>query len=350
MDVAKTGIFYMGATRVVFKEFPKEFESSFLKRLERPFLYIVAGCTLVMGGLALGMSFVPVKEVPSEKEILRIQERYAQLVLNQPRKQVKEAVKEAARPAASQKEEKVVEEAEVEEKVDRQAETFEDKQRRREQTSEERKRKREMVTQQVKSSGIFAAITASGGGAGSVGGGVEDLLSAAGGVSELGEIDLSKGTFASKGTGATRLEERRGERTSGVGIEKSSVGKASGARIASSGEVNISTRPPEMKSKSGATVTSKACIQDVINRESRRIKRVYENWLKRDPSLNGQLKVRFIITPSGTASSVSVVKSTTSNGDFDENILRYIRRWDFSSCSIAESIEIVFPFAFSGTT
>jgi TonB family protein len=104
-----------------------------------------------------------------------------------------------------------------------------------------------------------------------------------------------------------------------------------------------------MKSESGASVTSKACIQKGINRESHRIRRVYENWLKRDPSLGGQLTVRFLITASGAVTDVSVIKSSTQNSRFDENILRYIKRWDFSDCSIAESIEIIFPFAFSGT-
>ncbi|MBD3390964.1 MAG: hypothetical protein GF418_02875, partial [Chitinivibrionales bacterium] len=304
MQVSKTGIFYMGQTRAVMKDFPREFRSSLTKRLERNFLYIFGACAIVMGGVTLGMTFVPMKETVSEKEILKIQERYAQLVLNQPRKAVKEAVKEAAEPVEEEAEQDVAADVEKEEEVERKEETFEERQARKEESREDRRRKREMVSQQVKSKGIFAAITASGGGVSDVGSGVDDLLSA-GGVSDLGDIDVSKGSFATKGADAAQLEARRGARTSGVGIEKSSVGKASGARIASSGKVNITTRPPEMKSESGGAVTSKACIQKVINRESRRIKRVYENWLKRDPSLSGQLKVRFLIMPGGNVGNVS---------------------------------------------
>jgi TonB family protein len=272
------------------------------------------------------------------------------LVLNQPKPKVKEEKKGDAGAAVKQDEIKE-KEAAAEEKEKPKQESLEDRQQRREETRQQREAKREVVKQQVRSAGIFAAITATGssGGTGSSGA-VSDLLSAAGGVGDLGSIDVSKGSFATKNVTAEQLEQRRGERTTGIGIEKSSVGTASGGQIASSGEVHISTQPPEMKSESGGAVAGKSCIQEAINRESHRIKRVYENWLKRDPSLSGQLKVRFVITSSGTVSEVSVVNSTTSSAEFDENIVRYIKRWDFSSCGTGESIEIVFPFVFSGTS
>jgi len=323
------------------------------------FLYLLIGCAVIVGGLALGLSFIPVKETVSDKEILRIQERYAQLVLNQPKpkvtKEKKLAEEEAgAREAAARKAKEEAAKKAAEEEAAKKAkkeESFEDKQRRREETRRQREAKREMVKQQVRASGIFAAITstaASGRGGGTEA--VSDLLSAAGGVGNLGGIDVSKGTFATRNVGAADVSQPRGQRTSGVGIEKSSVGTADAGRIASAAEVRITTQPPEMKSESGGAVASKSCIQNVITRESHRIKRVYENWLKRDPSLAGQMKVRFMITSSGTVSDASVVTSSTGNGEFDDNILRYIKRWDFSGCGVGESIEIVFPFVFSGTS
>lgn len=347
----QTGIFYMnGRPAAPLREFPREFRGGLLRQLDRRFLIILAACGLVLGGVTLILSLRPVKEI-TEKEILRIQERYAQLVLNQPI-EAEEPVEEVETATAETGAEDAAEEEKVEEEVDREKESYVEKQERKEASREERARKREQIKQQVRSAGLFAAITATGGSSSGSGEQVSDLLGAAAeGVGDIGDINISKGTFATRNTDAEELAARpRGKRTSGVSIDKEKVGTAAGARIASAADVNITTKPAEMKNESGGAVASKACIQRVINRQSKRIKRVYENWLKRDPKLKGTLKVRFTILPSGEASAVSVLHSTTANSRFDSNILRYVQRWDFAACGITESVEIVFPFAFSGSS
>jgi TonB family protein len=355
METSKTGLFFLNTSRDMFKAFPNDFRSGIFQSFDRTFAWILAACVVVVFGLILVFSMrVPSEEI-SEKEILKIQERYAQLVLNQPKPEKveeKKADSDAAAAAARRKREKEAAEAAEKESLEKvKQESVEDRQKRKEVTREQRLAKRDVVRKQVQSVGILAEITAAGtsrSGRGSSQ--VSNLLGAAGGVGDLGNVNISKGSFATRNVTAQQLESRRGERTTGVGIEKSSVGTIDGGRIASAGEVRITTQPPEMKSESGGAVGSKACIQSVITRESHRIKRVYENWLKRDPALGGQLKVRFFILATGMVGDVSVVNSSTGNSEFDENILRYIKRWDFSTCSVDESIEIVFPFAFSGAS
>jgi TonB family protein len=78
------------------------------------------------------------------------------------------------------------------------------------------------------------------------------------------------------------------------------------------------------------------------------LKRVYEDWLKRDPTLNGRLTFKFTILPTGSVSSVVIVKSTTNNQDFDETIMRYIKRWQFPEVSNGSPVEVVYPFIFEG--
>lgn len=347
----QTGIFYMnGRSTAPLREFPREFRGGFLRQLDTRFLLILGICAVVLGSITLILSLRPPKEI-SQKEILQIQERYAQLVLNQPIKE-EEPAEEVETSTAETTVDDGPKEEKVEEKVDREKESFVEKQERKEANREERQRKRDQIKQQVRSTGLFAAITATGSGGGSSSGEATDLLGAAAeGVGDIGNINISKGTFATRKVDPNEMKVGpRGERTTGVSIAKEKVGTASGAQIASAASVNITTQPAEMKNESGGAVASKSCIQQVINRQSKRIKRVYENWLKRDPKLNGQLKVRFTILPSGETSAVSILHSTTGNSRFDDNILRYVQRWSFSTCGITESVEIVFPFAFSGSS
>jgi TonB family protein len=346
----QTGIFFVNAAgQAPLTAFPREYQRRLLGTLDRHFMTIFGVCALVLGGTTLLLSLRDVPDTASEKEILRIQERYAQLVLNQPKpKPVEEEKTETVSEGPKKK--AVEEEKEEEVEVDREKETFVEKQKRKETTKLDRIRKREEIQQQVQSSGIFAAITATSGGGSGVSSNVSDLLGATDAVSGLGDISVSKGTFATRKVDAADLKTKRGERTSGVGIEKKDVCKAAVTQIASTGSVNITSEPPKIKGDEKMVMTSKACINRIIVRQRARLKRVYENWLKRDPQLAGRIKISFTILPSGAVSNVSVPQSTTNNASFDRNIVRYVQRWDFSACAISEPTEIEVPFAFEGAS
>lgn len=348
MPANQTGIFFMGApVEAALREFPREFRPTLAKQFEPHFLAILASCALLMGGGALSMSLRPLPEV-SEKDILRIQERYAQLILNQPKKEIKKAVKRI--DVDMQEKQVTEEEEEPEEKVDREKESVAEKQKRKQASREDRKQRREAVKQQVRTSGIFAAITATGG-SGRSSSAVTDLLGAVGVAGDLGDVDISKGTFASKKVDPVELLKRRGERAGGGSIEKQAVGKTAGGRIASAGVVNISSAPPQIKGASaGKGERSYAAINRTVTRYQGRLKRVYETWLKRDPNLSGKLKVKFTIMPNGTVTKVSVVASTTNNPDFDRRVVSHICRWKFPVATGAGEVEVVFPFVFSGSS
>ncbi len=347
----QTGIFYAGAGSggSTVDKFPRQFGRSPFMGFDKRFAIIFGSCALVLLSVVGILSQRPVTQEVTEKEIQKIQERYARLVLNQPKPEVEEVEETTSGP---EKIEQVQEEKPAEEeKVDREKETYVQREKRREATREERQKQRDEVAKEVRSTGIFAAITAAGGSGGS-GSSVTDLLGATEGVGDLSDIDVDKGTFAtSKTVDPKELSKPRGSRRSGVGIERKQLSKASGKQIAAAGEVNLTTKPPEMKDESGgaAVSTSRTCIQRVVNRQSSRLKRVFENWLKRDPNLGGLLEVKFVILPTGDVSNVAVHRSTTNNSSFDQNILRYIKRWSFSRCTVAESIEIVYPFMFEGS-
>jgi TonB family protein len=342
MKQDQTGVFYLHADgEQPLRAFPREYRRRFLSNLDRNFVVLWAGCAFVMGGAALGFSLRDLPEEASEKEILKIQERYAQLVLNQPKPKPKKEERRAASDDAGQ--------AKKEDKIDRKKESYAEKAERRARTREERQARRDAISEEVGSAGIFAAITAVGGSGGGDAA-VSDLLGAANAVAGLEGLSVSGGTFASanQGVDPSALTGRRGTRTTGVGIEKGSVGMAANRQIASTGNVSISSEPPQISGDEGQVKTSQACINSVINREKAKIKRVYETWLKRDPQLGGRIKVRFTIMTDGSVTSAVSVQSTTNNTRFDQNVLRYISRWNFAKCSPDSPLEIVLPFVFEG--
>ena len=77
---------------------------------------------------------------------------------------------------------------------------------------------------------------------------------------------------------------------------------------------------------------------------------MYETWLKRNPKLGGRIKIRFTIQPDGSVSNASIVQSSLGNSRFEQNVLRYVRRWDFGSCPIDSALEVDLPFAFEGSS
>jgi periplasmic protein TonB len=348
-----SGIFFMNQVvdAGALAAFPKQFRRSLISRIEPRFAITFASLFLIAFVTVGLLSQRKVTEAVSDREIVKIQERYAQLVLNQPAPKPPEVKKEEKAKETTKKGAEVAEEQKPEEvKVDREKETFVQRQKRQEDTREQRQAVREKVKAAIATAGIFAAITSTGGsgGSSSSSGGVTDLLGATGeGVGDLGNIKVSKGTFASKNVDVADLKAKRGSVTSGVDIARESVGKAKAERISSGGGVAISSAAPEVTGNTtNAEARTQTSIKKVIDLESNRLKRVYETWLKRDPSLAGQLKIKFTIMPDGNVTNVTIVSSTTKNSDFDETLVRYIKRWAFPAVDGASPVEVVFPFVF----
>jgi len=338
---------------VALKSFPREFKRNFASQIDPRFTMIFGILFLFFFVTVAILSQRKVSDTVSQQEIVKIQERYAQLVLNQPKPkppEVKpvEKVKENTEKVEEKKEEKP-----EEEKVDREKETFVQRQKRQEATREQRQAVREQVKAAVSTAGIFAAITSSGSGSGGAASGMSDLLGDAAGaqVGDIGNIKVTKGTFATKNVDVAELKARRGSITSGVDIAKENVEAAKAQHISSGGGVAINSAPVEVTGNTtGAEARSQASIKKVIDQESNRLKRVYETWLKRDPTLAGQVKIKFTVMPDGSVSNVSIVSSTTKNAEFDETLIRYVKRWAFSPVDGGSPVEVVYPFVFEAQT
>ncbi len=355
MDVNRTGIFYtdQSAQSASAKGFPKDLRSSPFANADMRFMGLLIGLFIFFGSITLALSLREIPEQTDEKQISKIQERYAQLVLNQPKPKPKP---EKEPPKTSQRQKETAQQEEKDQKPEKEKsppkkESVVEKRKRRAQSRDARKKEREEIAKQVQSAGIFKAITSSGGGGSSSG--ITDVLGAGGGADDLNDLQVSSGSFTSAPNQPEKLQ-KKGSRSSSrdlVRTDPSAASKVTQKRVASSGDIakaQVSGQAEQVSSQSGQDVggSGKQCINQTMRRLGMRLKRVYEHWLKRDPSLSGLIKIKFVILPSGKPANITIQSSTSGNARFDQNILRYMKRVDFSSCGIQERIEIVYPFAF----
>lgn len=88
-------------------------------------------------------------------------------------------------------------------------------------------------------------------------------------------------------------------------------------------------------------------IQRVVGRNSRRLKGCYENELKKNPSLQGVVKVRFTIEVTGRVSKSKTIQNTMGSGAVAKCIENNIKRWRFKNKPQGGSITIAYPFYFT---
>lgn len=351
------GIFFFNAGTPVLKAFPKECRRTLKSRFEPRFTLIFLSLLIVTSSSLLVLSRQKISETVTQQQILKIQERYAQLVLNQPKKEIVKPVEKVEVPKTAEAARGGEKKEEVQ--VDRKNESVAAKEQRKAASVEDRKKAREIVTRQVRSSGIFAAITATSKGRGGQisSANVTDLLgSAASGLGDIGDIQgaaIGKGTFATKNVSEEMLKTRRGEKTTGVGIAAQDAGSVSGTQIASVAKVNLTSAPPEIKgdaAAAGADARSMAAINKIVSSEEGRLRKVYESMLKRDPGLSGKLVIKFTILADGSVTDIAIVKSTTNNPSFDERIVSYIKRFKFPPIQEGGIVEVTYPFVFTSAS
>ncbi|HCY57152.1 MAG TPA: energy transducer TonB [Oceanicaulis sp.] len=65
-------------------------------------------------------------------------------------------------------------------------------------------------------------------------------------------------------------------------------------------------------------------------------------------NLEGEVSVRYNVTPEGTVSDVEIVEATPA-GVFDRAVLRALEQWQYAPAEeTTEGVEQVFNFAFAG--
>jgi TonB family protein len=328
--------------------FPRDLRRGLFARVDPGYTGLFLALLLIISITVWVLSLRNIKEEAlSAQEIQKIQERYAQLMLNQP----KEKVVPKEQPIERKMREVEGRGVKGGAQVNREKESYAEREARRKAGSGSRAEARAAVEREVEGSGIFAAITANSANGAGAKEGVDDLLGRANvGLSDVGSMSFSKSSFASARAGGGSFSERTDGRVGNVDIERQQLGRARAVQVATAGTVNFSSAAqPEITGESaGLEARSQEAIGRVEKREESRLKRVFEEWLKRDPQLSGNLTIKFTILPDGSVSNVVIVKSTIDNSDFSETIVRYIMRWQFSPVDGGGPVEVTYPFVFEG--
>ena len=189
------------------------------------------------------------------------------------------------------------------------------------------------------------------------------LVSGDGGTSIVGELSggVSQASIDSAFDNAIAFSGGNSRRNKGlIGPSEGKVGTIDDRDIgAGSGRAAVrSAKKRERKIKSkvkiqnpdevvGTGQLSPAKIQRVVRRNSRRLKGCYESELKKDPTLQGVVKVRFTIEPTGRVSKSRTIQNTMRSKAVAKCIENNIKKWRFKNKPKGGSVTIAYPFYFT---
>ncbi len=331
--------------------FPHELRSQFRKGLDKKFLKILCITGIIFSSITVIMSSLDVKENISQKEIAKLQERYATLVLNKQLPQ-KEITQEPVKPAVSAQTKNIEEDYGTTDVGNQKEETVQEKQTRKVTTQVTRTKKINEAQRRVSRMGIFAQITSTSGFASSSRGGVADLIGASSGTGidniNVSSIDFSSGGLVTHKEEDTQARERRGAKAEAEAIEGVAIGKASTGQMASTGEVKA-TEVEKIEGEASSDMNrSYDVINSIMKRTRLRIVRDFERILKKNPDLNGKIDVKFTILPNGKVIDVRIIQSTVNSQELEEAVIRWIQRTTFPEIDASTgNLEVVFPFVFT---
>ena len=105
--------------------------------------------------------------------------------------------------------------------------------------------------------------------------------------------------------------------------------------------VLISTGDPD--ASGGLTARG---ISSTIRQNLNQIRHCYERYLQRAPGQSGQVKVKFVINPSGYVASTSIRESSFSDLSLHSCITGRIKKFKFPRPRGGLNVEVTYPFIF----
>lgn len=91
----------------------------------------------------------------------------------------------------------------------------------------------------------------------------------------------------------------------------------------------------------------KKVIQAYIRRKMGAIKACYQKGLQSNPNLQGTVKVKFLIQPSGAIGGAKIEDSSLGNNAVENCVLTNVKTWRFPQAKGGGSTTVVYPFRFS---
>jgi outer membrane biosynthesis protein TonB len=188
--------------------------------------------------------------------------------------------------------------------------------------------------------------SASGGAGGGAGSGAKTYgMGGAGGSKSLG--------LAGAGGAANNFGSGSGGDGSGQGGSGGFGGSGGGPGFGSGsgkggagghGRANVTIPPGDPTVSGGLTAQE---IMAVIRAHLNEIRHCYEQLLQRSPSASGKIAVNFVVSLSGSVSSVSVSEATLNDSVMRGCVTGHIQRWDFPKPRGGQPVTVNYPFVFN---
>jgi TonB family protein len=352
-------------------EVASAFKRPLFQDVSRLFFFAFLGAILFEASIVFVMARRPA-DVYSDKEIARIQERFAQFILADefPNKAVESAIGvgggSGTGAGSGGETEGEVESGEVEDSQVDGGEPVADAmavRRAGRVSSEEAIRQgRERIQQEVSGKGLLGLLTGTGNAAegqavasifsnGRKGGGssdLDELLGSVTGLKTQGGSGLS-----GEGGGGEGLGGVKGGRTGSQATIDDLVtdrGSAQSETLERKGDLHLES-PADIKGRGSLSANRSAeAIHTVLVGHVKAVQYCYERELKRSPSLKGKVTVRITIAPDGSVKNAEIISSTLDNPRVERCILSRIQLWkDFSAIEDAEgdvSFRQVYTFGY----
>ncbi len=212
---------------------------------------------------------------------------------------------------------------------------------------EARRQSREAISREVSNKGLLGLLTGSGsavegeavsslfsGPGGGIGTGddLDQVLASAGGLKTQGESGFgSGGGGGGSGSGGGGGGEVRGGRSgeqATIDDLVSDMGTVSTQSLERKGEIQVEA-PAEVEGVGRRSAyRSLEAISEVVYSHRSAITYCYDRELRKIPDLRGKISIRITVSPNGSVKSADIVESTLNNESVERCILARIRLWD----------------------
>lgn len=148
------------------------------------------------------------------------------------------------------------------------------------------------------------------------------------------------GGISEKGLGTGPIGENFGDRGP-PGVEEGELKKAEMGEK-SNHEPEVISRPPKVTGS-----LDRETIRQVVRQHRREIKYCYEKQLERDPTLEGQVTMRFTISGNGKVMAAFATESNLGSPAVEQCMQQKIQQWAFPNPKRGNLVTVNYPFNFS---
>lgn len=311
----------------------RSLKKSLVSREDYSFLFLLFLLAAVHFSAAGYLNTIEIKKLEHIDVMAQMPERFAKLIFKPAERKIEKKIAKAK--AEEKKEEEVKEEIKKEKKTEIAA-------------AKEPSQKESMDTasSRVKSKGLLGVITAK-----------EKPIFASQNIFDIETEEVSRPKMASvqdaRAAGGSSDVVRRLDNI----IELDSGDRRPAGRSKDIGDIlkekKVASiiledeKPKGTETKGGR---SEAEVDRVISRYTGGVKYLYNNALRKDPSLKGKITVKLTISERGKVAKVEIASSTVDNKELEDAIMNRIYKWQFSEAIGSGDFVITYTFDFSPTS